>query len=382
MNRFDTLQASQVKQEATWIELDRNALLYNLAQVIGLTFPGADILAVVKANAYGHGLLEVAPCLKDHVAYFGVASIDEALRLRNFEIDTPILLFGVPLGGAIEAAIQAEISLAVSSTGQARDISEAAQRLKKRAVIHVKIDTGMGRLGIPQATAEKEICEIASLDMLEIEGVFTHFPQGENETDPFTLEQVHSFYRILERVAKKGIHFTCRHAAGSIGIANYKSSHFNLVRPGITLYGLYPCQSLRSKLNLKPVLSWRARIILLKRLGPGESAGYGRTFKAEEEITVGIVPAGYSHGYPFSLSNKGTVIFRGRPYQVAGRVSMDYLAVNLGPHVQEARIGEIVTLLGRDGDYEIGAETLAQQAGTIPYEIVTQLNPNIPRIIV
>src|SRR3989338_2035130 len=363
------LPESPVLDQTTWLELDQNALRHNLAQILSLTFPNAQIMAVVKANAYGHGLLEVAQCLRNKVSYFGVASIEEALVLRNAGIGTPILLFGVPMGGAIEKAIRAEVSLAVSSVEQAREISDEAQRLKKPAVIHIKVDTGMGRLGIPKSSAVPAIAKIASLEMLQLEGLFTHFPQAEEIADPFTGGQIRIFNQILEESAEKEIQFPYCHAANSTGVVNHPEAHFNLVRPGLSLYGIYPHSSLKPKLPLKPVLSLRARVILVKKLARGESAGYGRTFTADSETVIGIVPVGYSHGYPFSLSNKGTVLFRGKSYPVVGRVSMDYIAVNFGPYFSAVRAGAVVTLLGRDGESEISAETLAEKAGTIPYEL-------------
>ncbi|MBI4000081.1 MAG: alanine racemase, partial [Candidatus Omnitrophica bacterium] len=334
-----------------------------------------------KANAYGHGLFEVVQGLRDQVSYFGVASIEEALALRRFKIDSPILLFGVPIMDAIDSAIQSDISIAVSSTEQAKEISDRAHTLKKPAVIHIKIDTGMGRLGIPKSKAFQAIQDIRSFGMLELEGAFTHFPQGEDETDSFTLGQIRSFQEILEKLALKGIHFAYWHAANSIGITNYKEAHFNLVRPGLTLYGLYPSASLRKKITLKSVLSWRARVILVKEIEPGHSTGYGRTFITGRRTTIGVIPVGYSHGYPFSLSNKGIVIFRNKFYPVVGRISMDYLTVDFGPEISGIKAGEIVTLLGREGNLEISAETLAERAQTIPYEIVTRLNPSISRIV-
>ncbi|MBI4357980.1 MAG: alanine racemase [Candidatus Omnitrophica bacterium] len=380
MSELDLITRSQVREQATWLEIDSSALRHNLAQLIGCTVPNAAILAVVKANAYGHGLLEIAQCLHEQVSYLGVASIDEALALRRFEIETPILLFGVPRRGAVDAAIQADVAIAVSSVEQARDISQRAQLIKKPATIHVKVDTGMGRLGIPKSSALESIGTIAHLDGLELEGIFTHFPQGED--DSFTRDQIQAFCDLIQMSSQRQIRFAYRHAANSIGIVNHKDSHFNLVRPGLTLYGLYPSDTVKRKLNLKPVLNWRARILLVKKLMPGDSTGYDRTFVASEETTIGILPVGYSHGYPFHLSNKGEVLFDGRRFPVIGRVSMDYTAVNFGPQFSEANAGEVVTLLGRDGRDTISAESLAKKAETIPYEIVTRINPQIPRMVV
>ncbi|HLD56195.1 MAG TPA: alanine racemase [Candidatus Omnitrophota bacterium] len=373
---------SRVREEATWLELDKSALRHNLAQLIALTLPSATIMAVVKANAYGHGLIPIAQSLREQVSHFGVASLEEALTLRRHEMDTPILLFGVLFGEAIEAAIEAHISLAVSSVEQAREISERARKLRKPAAIHIKVDTGMGRLGIPKAQAVRAIGEITSLQMLHLEGLFTHFPQGEVENDPFTKEQVHSFLDVIEKISKKGIHVPCRHAANSLGIVNFKDAHLNLVRPGLTLYGIHPSASIKPKLTLKPVLNWRARLILVKKINAGESVGYGRTFVAHEPTVIGVLPVGYSHGYPFSLSGQGSVVlFQGKRFPVVGRVSMDYLTVNFGPDFSGVKVGEVVTLLGRDGAEAVTAESLAEKAGTIPYEIVTRLSPALPRIL-
>ncbi len=380
MTDVELLIQSVVREQATWIEIDRSALRHNLAQIISRTLPSATIMAVVKANAYGHGLFEVVESIRDEVSYFGVASIDEALMLREHGIETPILLFGVPFGNVIDQAIHAEVSLAISSLEQAKEISERAERVGRPVMIHIKVDTGMGRLGIPAAQAIEIIEAISKLEMLGLEGIFTHFPQGEDEKDPFTQEQIHFFHKLIEKIGEKGIHFAYRHAANSTGIAHHKEAHFNLVRPGLTLYGLYSSESLKKKFTLKPVLSWKARIILIKKLRKGESSGYSRTFIADRDTTIGIIPVGYSHGYPFALSNKSTVLYKGKRFPVVGRVSMDYIAVDFGENVGKASVGETVTLLGRDSGDHISAEYLAELAGTIPYEIVTRLNPAIPRI--
>lgn len=374
-------ESRALQKSSTWIEIDRHALIHNLTQIEETLQPGAEIFAVVKANAYGHGLIEVVRCLEGKVAYFGVATIDEALAIRRFEIDTPVLLFGIPLPDAVEAAIHSRVSLSVSDFEQAEEISAIAKQIQKPAVVHVKVDTGMGRLGIRGSTALETIARIASLDLIELEGIYTHFSQGEDEKDTFTKGQINSFVQTVSKLSSKGVHFAYRHAANSTGILNHREAHFNLVRPGITLYGISPSVALSHKLDLRSVLSWRARIIAIKKIGRGESVGYGRSFKAAEETTIGVLPVGYSSGYPFSLSNKGLVTFQGKYYPVVGRVSMDYITVDFGRNPGDVRIGDIVTILGRDGNCEISATTLAERAGTIPYEIVTQINPIIPRFV-
>lgn len=382
MTQVHTIHQPRIEQEATWIELDQAALLHNLSEINRSTLPGAEILAVIKANAYGHGLVEIARSLEGKAVYFGVVTLEEALRLRRIEIETPILLFGILFPKAAEAAIDARISLSVSSLEQANEISELAVKLNKPAVIHVKVDTGMGRLGISKGEAVRTIKQIHSLPMLELEGIFTHFPQGEAEQDPFTQEQIRIFNRIVSELSRQRIHFAYRHAANTTAIALHRESHFNLVRPGLGLYGIYPFENIRKKLNLQHVLSWRARVILVKQLTQGESAGYGRTFKVLGTSThLAVLPVGYSSGYPFALSNRGFVLIHGKRYPVAGRVSMDYMTVDLG-FEPDVRAGDIATLLGSDGAETISAEFLADRAGTIPYEIVTQIHPSISRFLV
>ena len=370
----------EIKEHLTWVELDQAALASNLDKIKMLTLPSAEILSVVKANAYGHGLLEIARILEKKVAYFGVASIDEALKLKRCEITTPILLFGVHFEEQIKEAIQGQVTLSVSSFEQAKMIHDVASKLKKSAVIHIKVDTGMGRLGIVLRQAKTEIPKICALDTLKLEGIYTHFPAAEDSAENlFTDRQIREFHALISTLSERGVSFAYRHAANSAALFNFRGAHFNLVRPGLSLYGIHPDATLASKVALDPVLHWRTRVILVKRAQTGDSIGYGRTFIAESETNIAILPIGYSHGYFVSLSGKSRVLIRGKFYPVVGRVSMDYLAVNLGQDL--VRAGEVATVLGRDGDNVIRAEEIACAAGTIPYEIVTRVNPELPRIV-
>ncbi len=368
--------------ELTWLEISRNALLGNLRNISNRFQDGTKTLAVIKANAYGHGLLEVAECLRDEVEFFGVSTIEEAMLLRQKYENASILLFGIHSRDSIRQAVQARISLCVSGSGDAREIFDAAVRAGIPAKIHVKIDTGMGRLGIPVWEAQSEIRHISMMDMVYLEGIFTHFAQSERPDDSFTLKQIASFTEIIEWAERNGIHFLYRHASNSGGVFNYPEARLNLVRPGIALYGMMPGTSVRPGFEPEAVLSWKARIIQLKNLSKGESTGYGRTYITDRDTTIGIIPVGYSHGYPFGLSNKGVVLCGGKRYPVAGRVSMDYLAIDFGADGGKIRKGDIVTLIGRDGDETISAELLAGGAKTIVYEIVTRIGAHLPRIVV
>ena len=369
----------RIKQHLTWIELDLRALEANLEKIKMLTLPSAEILAVIKANGYGHGLLEIAEVLGKQVGYLGVASIEEALTLRQRKIETPILLFGIHLDEQIRQAIDAQVTLSVSSFDQAKLIEAISRELNRAALVHVKVDTGMGRLGIPLRSAKTEIMKIQALDALKLEGIYTHFPVAE-ETDPaFTEKQIRDFHALLAALGERGISFAYRHAANSAGLFNYRDAHLNLVRPGLALYGIYPDPSLISKVHLEPVLNWRTRVILIKPLQAGDSVGYGRTFTATEKTSLAILPIGYSHGYPVSASSKSRVLVRGRSHRVIGRVSMDYMAVETGDH--SVQVGDIATVIGKDGTELIRAEELADICATISYEILTRIHPQIPRIV-
>src|SRR3989338_1279016 len=375
-------QKLEVDKLSTWLEINRDAVTHNLDRIYRWIMPGAEILAVIKSNAYGHVLIEIARAAADHAAYFGVSHISEALVLRQLYLEKPILLFGIPPERDVETAIRSKITLSVSSLSEAELISNIANKLSKSVNVHIKIDTGMGRLGIRWPEAVSNIRQIAALDSIHLEGIYTHFPEGASDQDSFTMQQIKVFMDIIDEASGKGIHFAYRHAANSLGILNYKESHLNLVRPGITLYGIKPSSGMMSKIPLKPVLSWRARIILVKKLKTGESTGYNRLYKASHDTTIGILPVGYSHGYPFALSNRGLVLYRGKRYPIAGQVSMDYVAVDFGADMDDIHAGEVVTLLGSDGDDAVTAEILAERAGTIPYVIVTQLNLALPRFLV
>jgi len=380
MNVATVNQTLTANELLSWVEIDRSALEHNLTQIRNATLPSAEILAVVKANAYGHGLVEIAKLLDKKVAYYGVASVDEALRLREFGLQAPILLFGIHFEHQIKRAVEANIIISVSSLEQAGLIQEAATELNRPATVHIKVDTGMGRLGIPVKDALAVIQKIHAFDRLILEGIYTHFPISEKKNDSYTQQQIRKFHSLINALDKKGVHFAIRHAANSGAVVNYRDSHLNLVRPGLSMYGIYTDEMLTEKISLKPVLSWRARVVMVKEIAEGESVGYGQAYKAKEKTNIAILPIGYGQGYPFSLSGKGSVLIHGKSYFLAGRVSMDYAAVDIGTDPVHA--GDVVTLLGQDGERAISAELLANLANTIPYEIVTKIGSQVPRILV
>lgn len=384
----------------TWIEVRLDRILENLERLREKAGPDTRVMAVVKSNAYGHGLVPVAKALEGKVDFLGIGSLKEAHQLREQEIRTPLFLFGRIFPEEIPLALKLGLVLTVSSLEEAKAISGTVlggtgprphfdEPVPSRTVplrtvppipacVHVKVDTGMGRLGIPYGRAFSEIVTLASLPGIRLEGIYTHFPMAEKFPDFFGEKQLSYFEKLIQRVEKRGITFAFRHAANSAGTVRFRSEGLNLVRPGIALYGIYPDPSFRNEIELKPVLSLKTRIMFLKRLSPGDSVGYGREFIAASPTTIAVVPAGYAHGYPFHLSGKGEVLYRGRRFRIVGRVCMDSMMVDLGTSTQ-ARVGEEVILLGGTEKEQITAEELATLAQTIPYEIVTRLDPGIPR---
>ncbi|MDD5084594.1 MAG: alanine racemase [Candidatus Omnitrophica bacterium] len=373
----ETASVRRTIKPSLWIEIDLKALrsnLKNIRSVIG----SVDVLAVVKANAYGHGMVSIAKALENDVRYFGVATLEEALRLREAGVRKSILIFGYVYPHQVHLALENDITMSVSEFAHAAFIHEEAHRLGVKARIHVDVDTGMGRLGIPYRDAKEEILRIANIPTLNIEGIYTHFPIAEETADLFTDEQLKLFAGLISELEKEGLIIPVRHAANSAGLVNYERARLTMVRPGIILYGLYPDPRLKKKIKLRSILSLKARVVLLKELKAGSSVSYGREYIAPRDTVIGVLPIGYGHGYPFSVSGKAQVLFNGKRYPVAGRVSMDYTMVDFGMS-SNVHAGDTVTVLGRDGDAEISVSEVAEWAETIPYEIVTRLSAAIPR---
>ena len=370
------VESSQRSQHGTWIEIRLDRLNQNLNRLKERSGSRCEALAVVKANAYGHGLLEIAKSLAGKVAYLGISSVHEALELKGHRIETPLFLFGRIFGSELPAVLTEGITLSISSLEESEEISALSQSLGRKTLAHIKIDTGMGRLGIPFRDAIRNIEKITALPGIIPEGIYTHFPTAERE-DGFRDKQFQDFALLLQSLESKGITFRFRHASNSAGTLKIKSPVLNLIRPGLMLYGIYPDPTLAEIATVAPILSLKSRIVLVKRLKPGESVGYGRDFITDKPVNIATLPIGYSHGYPFNASNRAWILYRGKRYPIAGRVSMDYIAVNLGD--TPAKAGDEVTLIGEDSGEKISAEELARWSGTIPYEIVTRLISRIPR---
>lgn len=360
----------------TWAEINLDYLEHNFKEVKSLLEPQTKVLVTVKADAYGHGLVEVAKRLVTcGVDYLGVASIDEGIKLRGAGIKTPILLLGLILKKDIRPLFTYQLTPTVCDRAMARALNARAAGLKQRISVHVKVDTGMGRIGVLHAEALELVADIHKLKNITIQGIFTHFALADSDRK-FTVLQINLFDRLISELKKKGIVIPLVHAANSIGLINYKHSHFTMVRPGLIIYGLHPKKNL--SLNLKPVLSLKTRVVFIKQVGSGYGISYGLTYVTKRPTHIVTLPVGYGDGYPRNLSNLGMLLIGGRRFRISGRICMDQMMVDVGNF--KPKIQDEVVLIGKQGKQKVTAEELADLSGTISYEIVCGLGSRIPRI--
>lgn len=360
----------------TWAEVNLNNLSYNFKQIKRLLAPQVKIMACVKADAYGHGLVPVAKRLALSGAdYLGVACIDEGIRLREHNIKQPVLILGLVLKKDIRPLFEYNLIPALCTVEFAAGLNNMAARFGRKIKIHIKVDTGMGRIGVLYKGAFDFIKEITGFKFLAIEGIFTHFPCADIDKG-FTLEQTNRFKELLVRLNNAGINIPLVHAANSMAVIRYKETYFNMVRPGLAVYGLYPKAGLDIK--LKAVLSLRTRVIYSKRVPQGYGISYGSTYRTSKYTNIVTLPVGYGDGYPRNLSNKAPVLIGGKRFRISGRICMDQIMVDVGD--LKVREGQEVVLIGSQGKNRITAEELARLSDTISYEIVCGLGSRVPRI--
>ena len=373
------LEKNTMTHRHTWAEVDLDAVRYNLEQTKKLVGEETSVLVVVKGNAYGHGIFEVSETLKDiGVDFLGVATLDEALYLRERGINVPVLILGSVLQHELEPAIKNNITLTLCDIELAKALNQIASQLNKIPNVHIKIDTGMGRIGVWHEEAFDFVKEVAGLKNIFIEGIYTHFSIAGRDKF-FTTYQIDSFTTLLQRLRRAGIEISRCHAANSLATVSLKKSHLNLVRPGIIIYGMYPKKNFSRKLHLKPALSLKTRVVFLKKTPAGRSISYGRTYITQKSTVIATLPIGYADGYGRILSNKAKVLVKGQRAPVVGKVTMDQTMIDVG-HIEGIKLGDEVVLIGRQGDNEIRCEELARVAGTIPYEIVCSITNRVPRI--
>lgn len=364
-----------------WAEIDLAAIANNIKEIRRVVTRPTQIMAVVKANAYGHGAVEVSRVALEHGAsWLGVAIFEEAEELRQAGIQAPILILGYSPADEAEAIVSLGLSQAVWTRSQAEALSRAAVKLGRPAKIHIKLDTGMGRIGfLPTAEAVKEIERIASLPGIAIEGTFTHFSSADDEDKTFTQEQLQRFHQMLEAIRSRGVEVGLRHAASSAAILTMPETHLDLVRLGVSLYGHFPSPATRrNDVTLLPAMSFKTQIVHLKELPAGWPVSYGRTYYTSKPALVATLPVGYADGYFRSFSNCGEVIIRGRRCPVIGRVCMDQIMVD-ATSCPQARVGDEAVLFGRQGKTVLSTEELAERIGTISYELLCAVGRRVPR---
>jgi alanine racemase len=358
--------------------IDLAVLEANYRAIERAAAPEALLLCIIKADAYGHGAVEAGRRLESIGArYFGVATVDEGRELREKGIAAPILvLSGVMPWDELGPLIDYDLTPVIVTP----DMLERLARFVsgRRVKVHVKVDTGMGRLGFPPGEVEALAKRLASLEHVEVEGVMSHFASSERRDD-YGLMQIAAFRRVMDVFRGCGIEPGYAHMANSGAICNYPEAHFNMVRPGILLYGSYPDLTLQSMVNVKPVMKWASRVAFVRPVPAGVSLSYGRTYVTGRSMKVAYVPVGYADGYPTGLSNQGTVLIQGRRCGVVGRVCMEWILVDV-TDLSEIEPGEEVVLVGSDRGETISADEIARQIGSIPYEILCGVSKRVPRL--
>ena len=374
-----------MNRSLTWAQIDLNAIRHNfrvLRRLAGKT----KILIVIKADAYGHGMPPIAKLLvKEKVDFIGLSNLTEGVALRQTGIRTPVLLFETTLPEQAKDIVDYDLTPTVCSLELARALDKYARQQGRLVDIHVKVDTGMGRLGVWHEEAVGFIGKLNRLRNLRVQGICTHFPSADTDR-AFTQRQIQQLTRLVQKIRESGLAVPYVHAANSMGLVGYPSKILNLARPGLMLYGLYPRPELEKKIKLRSVMSVHSRIIFLKRIEKGRSISYGRAFIARRPMTVATLPIGYSDGYLRGLSGKADVLIGGRRCPVLGRVTMDQIVVDVSK-IKNPRTGMPVTILGKQGKEprgslreEVRACELARLAHTINYEIVCSLGSRLPRV--
>jgi alanine racemase len=364
----------------TVCRIDPDALRWNFRQIKNKIGSRVKILAMVKANAYGHGAPFVAKTLADEGSdAFGVATVEEGIELRRAGISQPIIVVAGSYPEQAGQFLENRLTPVLHDTQALKRFEALVKNRRETLNLHLEIDTGMGRTGLIAADFERWLPELKKLKALKLEGVFSHFSDAESSNEEFTENQLRIFLSIIERLRNAGISPPLLHMAKSAALITVPSSHLTMVRPGLALYGLYPSPDLSVEIALKPVLGWHTRILQLKQVPKGFSLGYGRTFVTARESLIATLPVGYADGYHRLLSNRAVVLVRGARVPVVGRVSMDLTMVDV-TDIAGVQPGDEVVLLGRQGDQEITADEMAGWTNTISYEILTSIGARVPRI--
>ena len=355
---------------STWLEIDLDAIAKNTRNIKKLIGQNKELMAVVKGNAYGHDVLEIVPIfLNNGATRLAVARLEEGIFLRKAGIDVPILVLGATLKEEAETALMHDITTSACNISFIKKMNELSLKLKKKAKIHLKIDTGMGRLGVKSEKAVDFIKKVLAFDHIIIEGIFTHFSVADEKDKKYTEEQFRKFSEILKILEKEKIKIPLKHVSNSATLLDLKHMWLDMVRPGIALYGLYPSKEVKKVIKLIPAQRFKTRIVFLKELPAEKSISYGRTYTTYKKNTIiASLPIGYADGYSRLLSNKGEVLVRGRRMPIIGRICMDQCMIDV-TDLPLVKIGDEVVLWGKQGNERITVEEIADKLNTINYEI-------------
>ena len=363
-------------------KIDLDAILYNMEQMKKRIGGDARLIAVVKTDGYGHGAVPIAHMAEelDYIWGFAVATIEEAVQLRKAGIEKPVLVLGFVFPDGYEDAVRYDIRLAVFKLTMAKQLSEEALRQGKTAYLHIKVDTGMGRIGFPDDETSADIVkEISLLPGVQIEGLFTHFARADERDKEAARRQLDRYLRFSRMLEERKIEIPLHHCSNTAGIFDLKEANLDAVRAGISIYGLYPSDEVNKfAVSITPVMSLKSHVAFIKEVEPGTPISYGGTFVADKKMRIATIPAGYGDGYPRSLSNKGWVLIRGKRAPITGRVCMDQFMVDV-TDIPDVREGDMVTLIGSEGGHEITMELLGELSGRFNYELACDIGKRVPR---
>lgn len=363
--------------------IDLDAILHNFEEMKKNLVPGTSIIGVIKTDGYGHGALPIANLMEsyDYIWGFAVATVEEAMELRRGGVKKPVLILGYTFPEHYETIVKYDLRPAVFRLDMAQLLSKEAEKQGKQVFVHIKVDTGMGRIGFAdQEESIGVIRQISQLPGIVTEGIFTHFARADEYDKTSVKEQIRRYKGFVEACEMQGLTFALRHCSNSAGIIELSEANMDAVRAGIIIYGLYPSEEVgKEPVKLKPAMALKSHIVFVKEVEPGTSISYGGTYTAEETRKIATIPVGYGDGYPRQLSGKGSVLIAGKRAPIRGRVCMDQMMVDV-TDIPEACVGMEVTLVGADGNDRISVEELGELSGRFNYEFVCCLTKRVPRI--
>lgn len=373
----------EIPYKRVYATIDLDAVAYNMERMRDNLPEGTGMMGVIKTDGYGHGAVPVARAIAPYVNAYAVATAEEALNLKKHSVEKPILILGAVHESHYRELIKEEIRFPVFTMVQAERVSETAASMNQRACIHLAVDTGMSRIGMrPDETSADMVLEFGRLPGIYVEGMFTHFAKADEKDKTSALQQLKLFREFVKMLEERGMDIPVKHIDNSAGIIDIPDVGFDMVRAGISIYGLYPSDEVKkTQVPLRRVMELKSFITYIKDIAPGTEVSYGGTFVAERPMTIATVSIGYGDGYPRNLSGKGFVLIDGKRAPILGRVCMDQLMVDVS-HIPEAKEWDLVTLIGQDGEQEITVEELAAISGGFHYEIICDIGKRVPRVYI